>query len=212
VALRRIGLAVEYLALFFLLPVLFRLDLVPLPLFPTLWLIAAGCLAVLLASRDFDRRRLWDARDLRARLARAIVPFLLAMPLLLLATWLIDPQRLFAFVRQRPLLWAAVMILYPVLSAYPQGIVYRVFVFQRYAPLFPGAGSRILASAVAFALAHIVFRNWIAPPLSLAGGLLFAWTYERTGSSLVATSQHAAFGCWIFTIGLGWYFYYGAVR
>jgi membrane protease YdiL (CAAX protease family) len=70
----------------------------------------------------------------------------------------------------------------------------------------------VFASALAFALVHLVFRNPIAPPLSLVGGLLFAATYERTGSSLVATIQHALFGCWVFTVGLGWYFYHGATR
>jgi membrane protease YdiL (CAAX protease family) len=69
----------------------------------------------------------------------------------------------------------------------------------------------VLGSALAFSFAHVVFRNWIALGLSFGGGLLFAWTYERTGSSLVATAQHALFGCYLFTIGLGWYFYYGAV-
>jgi membrane protease YdiL (CAAX protease family) len=57
-----------------------------------------------------------------------------------------------------------------------------------------------------------VFENWIAPTATFFGGLLFAWTYDRTRSALVAGLQHAAFGCYIFTIGLGWYFYYGAVR
>ena len=36
--------------------------------------------------------------------------------------------------------------------------------------------------------------------------------YARTRSALVAALQHAAFGCFVFTIGLGWYFYHGAVR
>jgi membrane protease YdiL (CAAX protease family) len=58
----------------------------------------------------------------------------------------------------------------------------------------------------------VLFRNWIAPTLGFAGGVLFAWTYERTRSSLVAAIQHAACGCWLFTTGLGWYFYHGAVR
>ena len=41
--------------------------------------------------------------------------------------------------------------------------------------------------------------------------LLFAWTYERTESSLAAGLQHALFGCWLFTAGLGWFFYLGSV-
>jgi hypothetical protein len=55
---------------------------------------------------------------------------------------------------------------------------------------------------------HVIFENWIAPVLTLLGGLLFPWTYARTRSALVASVQHALFGCYLFTIGLGWFFYY----
>ena len=92
----------------------------------------------------------------------------------------------------------------------PQGIVYRSFIAHRYRPLFHTPRARIAASAVAFAAVHVVFDNWIAPTFSLAGGVLFAWTYERAGSALPAAVQHALFGCLLFTLGLGWYFYAGA--
>lgn len=53
----------------------------------------------------------------------------------------------------------AVILLYPLLSAAPQGLVYRVFFFHRYQILFRKPQTMILASAVAFAFSHIVFRN-----------------------------------------------------
>lgn len=192
------------------LPLLYRFEWVRLPLLPALWLLSAGCLAVLLRDPGFDRRRLWNRARFAARIRSAALPFLLSAPVLVLAVWWFEPDRFLSFARQRPLIWAAVMVLYPVLSVYPQGIVFRVFLLHRYRPLFPGHRSLLLASAVAFALVHVVFRNWVAPPLSFAGGMLFAATYERTGSSLVAAIQHALFGCLLFTIGLGWYFYHGA--
>ena len=206
-----VALGLEYAVLFFGFPLAYYLGCVMLPLFVALWLLAAGCTGVLLAARGFDRRRLWDARDVGRRISRAFIPFAIAAPLLLLATVLFEPDRLFAFVRQRPVLWAVVMVLYPVLSAYPQGVVYRAFVFHRYRRIFGGGWAMVLGSAVAFSFVHIIFHNWIAPVLSFAGGILFAWTYERTGSSLIATVQHALFGCYLFTIGLGWYFYHGSV-
>lgn len=208
----RAWLAVEYALLFVVLPVLWAVGRPALPLLPTLWVLALACLLFLLADPVFDRRVLWNAERAGRRLARAALPFLLLAPLLALGVLLLDPGRLFAFVRQRPLLWALVMLLYPVLSAYPQGLVYRVFVFHRYRGLFPGRGAMILASAAAFALVHLIFHNALAPPLSFVGGLLFASTYDRTRSSLAATFQHALFGCFVFTIGWGWYFYHGAVR
>jgi len=208
---RKTWLAVEYLLLFVALPLLWAAGRLDLPLLPTLWIFALGCLLFLLADRGFDRRSLWNAERAGRRMARAAWPFLVLAPLLALGLLLLEPERLFAFVRQRPLLWALVMVLYPLLSAYPQGIVYRVFVFHRYRDLFPGRWAMIAASALAFALVHLIFRNAVAPPLSLVGGLLFASTYERTRSSLAATFQHALFGCFIFTIGWGWYFYHGAL-
>ena len=208
----RARLAVEFLLLFVALPLLWAAGRPALPLLPTLWIFSLGCLAVLLFDRGFDRRALWNAERAGRRMARAARPFLLLAPVLALGLLILEPERLFAFVRQRPLLWALVMVLYPVLSAYPQGIIYRVFVFHRYRDLFPGRRALIAASATAFALVHLIFHNAIAPPLSLVGGLLFAWTYERTRSSLVATFQHALFGCFLFTVGWGWYFYHGALR
>lgn len=205
-------LAVEFSALFVALPLAALNGLLRLPLFVVLWGLAALCLTALLLAPDFDRSRLWNAAGLGRRMVYVVVPFVVLAPLPFLWLVVYEPERLFGFVRQRPLLWALVMLLYPALSVYPQGIVYRIFVFHRYRKLFPRAWMRVLASAVAFSLAHVVFENWIAPVATLFAGLLFAWTYERTRSALVAGLQHAAFGCYIFTIGLGWYFYYGAVR
>ncbi len=45
----------------------------------------------------------------------------------------------------------------------------------------------------------------------LLGGVLFAKTYEETGSLIISGIEHALYGGFIFTIGLGKHFYYGAV-
>lgn len=68
----------------------------------------------------------------------------------------------------------------------------------------------ILASAAAFAFMHIVFRNPVAVVYTFAGGVLFARRYYRSGSLLVSSLEHALYGCWMFTVGLGPYFYQGA--
>jgi uncharacterized protein len=102
------------------------------------------------------------------------------------------------------------MVLYPVLSVYPQGIIYRAFFFERYRTLFPNSVLLIVASAVAFSFAHIIFRNAIAVIFTLVGGLLFAWRYADTASLFTSSFEHALYGCWMFTIGLGHYFYRGA--
>jgi len=97
------------------------------------------------------------------------------------------------------------------LSVYPQGLLYRAFFFERYASLFPGKWVMVLASALAFAFLHIIFRNWLAVGLTFLGGLLFAMRYAETGSLATSSFEHALYGCWLFTVGLGQYFYHGAV-
>jgi membrane protease YdiL (CAAX protease family) len=103
------------------------------------------------------------------------------------------------------------MVLYPVLSVYPQGLLYRAFFFERYAPLFAGKWPMIIASALAFAFMHIVFRNVLAVALTFAGGLLFAARYVETGSLATSCFEHGLYGCWLFSIGLGQYFYHGTI-
>ena len=69
----------------------------------------------------------------------------------------------------------------------------------------------ILASAAAFAFLHIIFRNGLAVALTFAGGLLFAARYAQTGSLAASTFEHALYGCWLFTVGLGQFFYHGTI-
>jgi len=83
------------------------------------------------------------------------------------------------------------MLLYPALSVLPQRVVYRVFFSHRYRPLFPSPRARVIGSAALFAFTHVVFGNWVAPARTAAGGLLFAATYERSGSALAAAAEHA---------------------
>jgi len=65
---------------------------------------------------------------------------------------------------------------------------------------------------LAFGFAHIILGNWLAVALSCVGGLLFAFTYHTSNSLLLACVDHAIFGNFLFTIGLGRLFYHGAAR
>ena len=70
----------------------------------------------------------------------------------------------------------------------------------------------VWASAIAFGYAHIILENIFAMILSTIGGLFFARTYARHHSLAMVSIEHAAYGCLLFTIGLGYYFYGGAVQ
>jgi len=203
-------LIAEMLVLFVALPLSFRFKLIPIPPIPALWLLAAYCLFRLLADKAFDRRALWNPEALPASALQIFAIFAGSALVVAAGVYFLAPRLLFNFVLRAPAFWALVMLLYPVLSVYPQGIIYRAFFFERYRGLFPGPAMLIAVSAAAFSFAHIIFRNPIAVGLTLIGGLLFAWRYAETGSLFTSSFEHALYGCWMFTIGLGQYFYKGA--
>ena len=210
----RIYLGIELTLLFVVVPVLlyvFRLQIGRFVV-PGILLVALPCLALLLADPAFDRRRLWNAERLWPRLRRTLAFFLPAAVGLAVVYAAIEPERVLAFPRRSPGFWLLVMLVYPAISVYPQELIFRTFVFHRYRALFPSPGPMILASGLLFGIAHLFFGNWIAPVLSAAGGILFARTYARTGSTLQASLEHGLWGDFLFTLGIGWYFYGGSIR
>ncbi|AXC10718.1 hypothetical protein ACPOL_1370 [Acidisarcina polymorpha] len=162
---------------------------------------------MLLRDPGFDRSLLWNPAPLANSLNSILIPFALAVVGIGLGVLHFAPRLLFNFVRVNPGLWALVMLLYPVLSVYPQSIIYRAFLMHRYQTLFISPWALILGSGMAFSLMHLIFRNPLAPALTLIGGILFAYRYQRTGSLFVSSLEHSLYGCFLFTIGLGRYFY-----
>lgn len=136
--------------------------------------------------------------------------FAVLAPLITLATWLVWPELFLSLPRQRPLFWALIMVLYPLLSVWPQEMLYRRLLFHRYRALFRTDTALILMSAAAFGFAHVIFLNWIAIAMTAAGGLLFARDYARHRSLPLTCLEHSLYGCLIFTVGLGRFFYTGA--
>jgi membrane protease YdiL (CAAX protease family) len=143
------------------------------------------------------------------RISRLILRFSFCGAMLTLATWLIVPHLFLSLPRDHPFLWLVIMVLYPVLSVWPQEVIYRRFLFHRYAPVF-GQNGVVVASALAFGFAHVIFLNPVAVLLTTAGGAMFARNYARERSLYLACVEHALYGCLVFTIGLGQFFYTGA--
>lgn len=206
--------ALEFAALFVLLPLViaWQGETMRRWIIPQLLLISALCLFLLWRDASFDRHRLmaWPLAWRPCLLRIALVLVIGGAAVLALASRLpgADP---FALPRQRAVLWLTILLLYPLISALPQELIFRVFIFHRYRALFPGTRTLPLVSAGVFALAHLVLGNWVAVLLSLAGGLLFAYTYARTGSLGLVTLEHGLWGDWLFTVGMGSYFYGGHV-
>jgi hypothetical protein len=180
-------------------------------LFPALWILFLGCWVVLWRDPTFERKQLWrtgaSGRLLATLLAKAAAVALA----LTLALWLYEPHRLWSLIRERPAMWAIIMVGYPLLSVYPQEVAFRAFFHHRYRPLFRSGWAWMAANALAFGWAHIVLHSWIAMAFCTVGGALLAHTYERTRSVPVVWLEHAAYGCTVFTVGWGWYFWAGAL-
>jgi membrane protease YdiL (CAAX protease family) len=184
----------------------------PIPALPLLWAVTAYCYLVLRRKPQFGAAGLWNSEPLAACWRPIVALFVPVAGALTLAVRVFAPGLFLNMPRRNPLLWAVIMVLYPLVSVIPQTLVYRAFLFERYRACFRAEPVLILASAAAFAWLHIALRNWLAPILTLPAGLLFAWRYARTRSLLASAFEHALYGCTVFTLGLGAYFYTGAAR
>jgi membrane protease YdiL (CAAX protease family) len=201
-------LALEFVATFIAVPLLIsyrRIPNLPIP-----YLLVGAIAAFFLLKHDptFDSAQLFASGNARAYLVPMLLRDAVCLLLLGLAVRFLAPDLLFSFVKKDPALWVLVILLYPLLSVYPQELLYRAFFFHRYAPLFGNGWGVLLASALAFGFVHIIFRNNLAVVLCVVGGLLFALTYQRSGSLLLTCLDHAIFGNFLFTIGLGQFFYH----
>lgn len=208
--LYRTLLAVEFALLFLGLPLLIIFKIIPN--WPVPYLMGMAAVMFYLLWRDplFKHRRLYQRKEFGKHLRPIVVRFFVLGALFSLITVVAWDEGLFELVLQKPKVWLAIVIGYPILSVYPQEIIYRAFIFQRYRPLFKTQPAMVLASALVFGFAHIIFGNWAAVLLSFVGGLLFGVTYMRSHSLVLTSIDHALFGLLIFTIGLGKYFFHGS--
>jgi membrane protease YdiL (CAAX protease family) len=191
-------------------------------LMPVLILFTAVILVVLLRDRTFSNHMLWNRSATRTELPRILGLFAFGAAGLLGLAWALneytpiltrgDGASAFLFLpREAPIILLIIAIGYPWVSCYPQEITHRAFFFHRYRAVLPGRWSMIVVNAVAFSWLHAPFWNLTALALTLPAGVLFAWTYDRTRSTLAVTIEHAIYGWWVFFTGLGWFVYAGSI-
>jgi len=134
---------------------------------------------------------------------RTTIKFLATAMITVGYMYILDYDNLFVVVKSNPMLWVAILFVYSVFSVYPQELVYRTFFFQRYESLFRSNTLFIIVNAALFSLAHILFKNTLVMILTFIGGVLFALTFKKTKSTLLVSIEHAIYGCWLFTVGMG---------
>lgn len=201
------------LALFMLgVPLLLWLALPPYAILPVVWGMALFCHHLTNAVKRKKVREWWHRAGItRAELLLVLTRFVVCAAAMTLLTYHFKPELLFNFVRGNPKFWLLVMVAYPLLSVIPQEIIFRRYLFTRFETIFSPT-VMLLVSGLGFGFAHIVFNNWVAPVLCAVGGLMFARTYQRSHSLALVALEHALYGDFLFTLGLGRYFYHGAVH
>ncbi|WP_375260928.1 type II CAAX prenyl endopeptidase Rce1 family protein [Palleronia sp.] len=106
-----------------------------------------------------------------------------------------------------PGLLALIVLLYPLLSALPQELIFRTLFFERYGPIIPGGPAGLILNAAVFSLAHMIYWSWIVAALTFAGGLAFAHSYRDRRSFPEAFAMHALAGDILFALGMSAWFY-----
>ncbi|MAB78260.1 MAG: CPBP family intramembrane metalloprotease [Planctomycetes bacterium] len=208
-------LVLEVLALFGLVPgVLWAIRFFggQVPTIPLLVVLGGGTLFFLRRFAPGQVRRWFHAPWPPGEVRRIGVQFGIATFLLTLYVHFLEPKNFLALPRHQPWIWGMIVFTYPFLSVLPQELFFRGFFFHRYERLFRTNGARILASGLAFGLAHAFYGNAVALILSTTGGGLFAWTFVRTRSLSLVTAEHALYGVALFTVGLGRYFLASGVQ
>ncbi len=207
----RTQLWLEFLAFYVLAPAALYMFLPYVNLYGAIAVVTVIGLAILHFTDGYAWRHLWDFSSLRG-----LGPMILwtsgltALVLTVMTLWLV-PERFLGLPREQTVLWVAILALYPWFSVLGQEIIFRPLFFYRYGSLFPSATLRIVVNALVFAAAHLFFQNWIAPMMTFLGGLMFAWVYEHRRSFPAVFVMHWIAGGLVFTLGLGRFFYHGAI-
>ena len=203
----KIFLYVEFLVLFFGIPVLVYLDQDFIR--PSIIILPALVFIFLLLRRntDFKWKELISWSVSRKTLLGSALIILISALLMLGYVWLFERDNLFNLPRANIWIFLAMVVFYPVFSAYGQEIIYRTFLYRRYSAIFPKAWQFVLVSAITFSFLHIVYYDPVSMILTFVGGLYFSWMYLSTRSVLYSAVLHGVFGMLVFGVGLGQYFW-----
>ncbi|GAA4945879.1 hypothetical protein GCM10023314_18940 [Algibacter agarivorans] len=194
--------SLEFFIIFILVPVSFALNFSP---WIKLVIGGIGFLYVVYVLLKVENEKLKIAPNLNWKLfwKETFVKGVVIVILTTLFVWITDKETLFNVLLNKPKLWVFILFLYSLFSVYPQELIFRTFYFKRYHNLFKNKGFLVFLNAIVFALGHLFFKNSLVIILTFLGGLLFAFTYNKTQSTLLVSIEHAIYGCWLFTVGMG---------
>lgn len=206
----KLQLWVEFLAIFVGAPLLLTATFGSYPLLPVVCIFGLGA-GVLL---HFTTNWSWSMLRRGPIIGewRILISYSIFMAVVSVGfVFALVPEHFMTIPMHRPQLWLMIIVFYPLVSAFPQEIIYRSLFFERYGVLFPNDSWAILANGVAFGFGHLFFDHWLTIGMTGVGGAIFAWAYLRNRSIGMPWLMHSLAGQIIFTVGLGVFFYHGAV-
>ncbi|WP_040280052.1 CPBP family intramembrane glutamic endopeptidase [Psychroserpens damuponensis] len=192
----------ELCIIFILIPISFAIQY---PIWIKMLISVLGFIYVLFVLLRIEKNKFKVAPQLRwsTFFKRTGLQLIIIAILTTLYMWFVDQSNLYVVILHKPLLWLGILFVYSFFSVYPQELIYRTFFFQRYQALFTNKNRFIILNAILFSLAHLFFGNMLVMILTFVGGLLFARTFYKTKSTLLVSIEHAIYGCWLFTVGMG---------
>jgi len=193
---------IEFFIIFIIIPVSF---LFKYPILIKLIIGVTGFLYSMYVLLQVEKNTFRVQKNLRWKQfwMQSLIKLLLLAKITILFVWFTDKEILFGVLLNKPKLWLMILFFYTIFSVYPQELIYRTFFFQRYQNIFKNEVLFILLNAALFSLAHLFFNNMLVLFLTFIGGIIFAITYKKTKSTLLVSIEHAIYGCWLFTVGMG---------
>ena len=201
----RYKLRLEFFIIFIFIPFLFISKIVPLVFIMfALWAVAIYTIWVLkLKFKDIYYLDLkFDG------LKDIFYKFLFIGFLIVLFTFFFYPDKFFGFIVEKPFIFIVIVILYPLLSVVPQELIFRKFFFERYGYDLSN-DIHLWINAFIFGFMHMVFGNLLAVVFTVLGGYIFAARYREHGTLFPVYLEHTLYGLFVFTLGLGEFFYHG---
>jgi len=195
----------EFVAIFFIMPLLYFFELIPIHKAIPLVLVFIYCFVVMYNRKNISRRIF----RIKSFLSLKEVAFKSLFLLVISSLWvyIFREDVFFHLPLNNFWFWILIILTYPIWSAFTQEFIYRFFFYQRYRILFDSILVMIFVNALCFSMAHIIFRNWVALVFTFVGSIVFSLTYIRSKSLNVVFIEHSIYGNIFFTNGFGIFFY-----
>lgn len=185
--------------LFIGIPLFLLIEVVPIYIkISTVFILFAACLLCLKKNDGFEFS--FPFKKYARQVLKLFVPFVVGTTLFI---YFYRPELFFIVPRKNLIVWLGICFGYSVFSVYPQELIYRTFFYARYKELFSNERLMIVMNAFYFGFCHIIFKNELVLVLTFLGGIIFSLRYLKSNSTLLISFEHALYGVWLFTIGMG---------